>query len=63
MLGMIKDVFRFFVEFYRVPDADIGYLAFDWLTMGQVLSAPMIIFGVVLLFLSRKNEQVEELKA
>ena len=55
--------FRFFVEFYRVPDADIGYLAFNWLTMGQVLSAPMIIFGVVLLFMSTKNEQVEELKA
>ena len=28
--------FRFFVEFYRVPDADFGYLAFGWVTMGQV---------------------------
>lgn len=38
-------VFRFAVEFVRVPDAQFGYLAFGWLTMGQVLSAPMVIAG------------------
>jgi phosphatidylglycerol:prolipoprotein diacylglycerol transferase len=27
----------------------LGYLAFDWLTMGQLLSLPMIIFGIYLL--------------
>ena len=37
--------FRFFVEFYRVPDAHLGYLALDWVTMGQILSVPMIIAG------------------
>lgn len=42
--------FRFLVEFWRRPDSDIGYLAFGWLTMGQVLSAPMIAFGLYLLF-------------
>jgi phosphatidylglycerol:prolipoprotein diacylglycerol transferase len=42
-------VFRFFVEFYRVPDADLGYLLFDWVTMGQILSAPMIIAGAIML--------------
>lgn len=37
---------RTFVEFFREPDADIGYLAgTDWLTMGIILSVPMIIFG------------------
>ncbi len=41
--------FRILVEFARVPDAHIGYLAFDWLTMGQLLSLPMVILGVVLL--------------
>lgn len=41
--------FRSFVEFYRVPDAHINYLAFDWLTMGQALSAPMILFGLALI--------------
>jgi phosphatidylglycerol:prolipoprotein diacylglycerol transferase len=39
-------VFRFVVEFVRIPDAQLGYLAFGWLTMGQVLSAPMILTGL-----------------
>jgi phosphatidylglycerol:prolipoprotein diacylglycerol transferase len=43
-------VFRFMVEFVRTPDAHLGYLAFDWLTMGQVLSAPMIVYGCYLLY-------------
>ena len=41
--------FRFLVEFARQPDAQLGYLAFDWLTMGQVLSAPMMLLGLWLL--------------
>jgi phosphatidylglycerol:prolipoprotein diacylglycerol transferase len=40
---------RFVVEFVRVPDEHIGYLAGDWLTMGQVLSLPMILIGFILL--------------
>ena len=47
--------FRFFVEFYRVPDEDPGYLAYDWLTMGQVLSAPMILAGVALIFIAYRK--------
>lgn len=39
-------VFRFAVEFVRMPDAHIGYLAFGWLTMGHLLSLPMIIIGL-----------------
>ncbi|HHM04344.1 MAG TPA: prolipoprotein diacylglyceryl transferase [Gammaproteobacteria bacterium] len=42
-------VFRFAVEFVRVPDAQLGYLAFGWLTMGQVLSTPLIVAGAALL--------------
>lgn len=41
-------VARFLVEFVRLPDAHIGYLAGGWVTMGQVLSAPMIVLGVLL---------------
>ncbi len=37
---------RFFLEFVRLPDEHIGYLAGGWLTMGQVLSFPMVITGV-----------------
>ena len=42
-------VFRIAVEFVRVPDADIGYLAFGWLTMGQVLSLPVLVAGLAML--------------
>ena len=41
--------FRFLVEFTRMPDAHIGFIAGNWLTMGQLLSAPMIIAGIILL--------------
>ena len=49
--------FRFLVEFVRVPDAQIGdhgYLAFGWLTMGQVLSLPLIALGLYWLWYSRR---------
>jgi len=49
--------FRFGLEFIRLPDAHLGYLAFGWLTMGQVLSFPLIITGVVLLWLAYRNNQ------
>jgi phosphatidylglycerol---prolipoprotein diacylglyceryl transferase len=39
-------VFRFLVELVREPDAQLGYLAFGWVTMGQVLSLPMILLGI-----------------
>ena len=44
--------FRFIIEFVRAPDSHIGYLAFDWLTMGQLLSLPMIFIGIYLLLKS-----------
>ena len=43
---------RFTVEFFREPDADKGFIAFGWLTMGQLLTMPLIILGVVLLALA-----------
>ena len=41
---------RFIVEFVRVPDAQLGYLAGGWFTMGQLLSLPMIVGGLALLW-------------
>lgn len=38
--------FRFYVEFFRMPDQQLGYLLWDWLTMGQVLSIPMVLIGI-----------------
>lgn len=47
---------RFAVEFVRMPDAHIGYLYGDWLTQGQLLTLPMIVFGVILLIISYKKQ-------
>jgi phosphatidylglycerol:prolipoprotein diacylglycerol transferase len=49
-------LFRFAVEFVRVPDAHIDYLAFGWVTMGQVLTMPMLIGGLVLLTVAYRNK-------
>ncbi|KGK40973.1 prolipoprotein diacylglyceryl transferase [Nitrincola sp. A-D6] len=41
--------FRMLVEFVREPDTQLGFVAFDWLTMGQVLSLPMWLAGAFML--------------
>ena len=55
-------MFRFAVEFVRVPDAHLGYLALEWLTMGQILSAPMILAGIVMLSIAYRPQNLKELK-
>lgn len=52
---LLYGVFRFSVEFIRLPDAHIGYEAFGWVTRGQVLTAPMIVAGIVLLVLAYRR--------
>lgn len=52
--ALLYGVFRFIVEFVREPDAHLGYLALGWLTMGQVLSLPLILVGLWLLWRSRR---------
>jgi len=37
---------RIVVEFFREPDAQLGYLFGGWLTMGMVLSVPMVLIGL-----------------
>ncbi|MFA7488741.1 MAG: prolipoprotein diacylglyceryl transferase, partial [Lysobacteraceae bacterium] len=54
LFALLYGVFRFLVEFVREPDAHLGYLAFGWLTMGQVLSIPLILVGLWLLWRSRR---------
>ena len=41
--------FRFVAEFFREPDAHIGFIAGQWLTMGMVLTLPMIVAGAVIM--------------
>ena len=43
-------VFRFLVEFVRLPDAHIGYIYYDWMTMGHLLSIPMIFIGLIIIY-------------
>ncbi|HEY5020451.1 MAG TPA: prolipoprotein diacylglyceryl transferase [Steroidobacteraceae bacterium] len=42
-------VARIAVEFVREPDVQIGYLAGGWLTMGQLLSLPMLLLGIAMM--------------
>jgi phosphatidylglycerol:prolipoprotein diacylglycerol transferase len=45
---------RIFVEFFREPDQHIGYLLGGWLTMGMVLSIPMVIAGIWMMARARR---------
>lgn len=53
LFALLYGVFRFAVEFVRVPDVQLGYLAFGWLTMGQVLCLPLILIGAWLIWRPR----------
>ncbi|RME32787.1 MAG: prolipoprotein diacylglyceryl transferase [Gammaproteobacteria bacterium] len=50
---------RFLVEFAREPDPQLGYLAFGWFTMGQLLSLPMVVAGLALIWFSSRSEEVK----
>jgi phosphatidylglycerol:prolipoprotein diacylglycerol transferase len=41
--------FRFMAEFFREPDAQIGFISGQWLTMGMALSLPMVLAGIVMM--------------
>lgn len=55
-------VVRFLVEFVRVPDAQLGYLAGGWLTMGQLLSVPLIVGGAVILLVAHRLRRPQHLE-
>jgi phosphatidylglycerol:prolipoprotein diacylglycerol transferase len=59
LFALLYGLFRFLVEFVREPDQHLGYLAFGWLTMGQVLSLPLIVLGVFWLGLSRRQPTLQ----
>jgi phosphatidylglycerol:prolipoprotein diacylglycerol transferase len=54
---MAYGCFRFITEVFRTPDSHIGFLAFDWLTMGQLLSLPMILIGLTVYIMAIKNKE------
>ncbi len=51
---LLYGCFRIFCEFYRVPDIQLGYLFDNWITMGQILSIPMVLMGIALLIMAYK---------
>ena len=51
---------RFMVEFIREPDVQLGYLWGGWLTMGQVLSVPLILIGIGLVIYAYKTKRPQE---
>lgn len=53
LFALLYGLFRIVAEFFRQPDPQYGYLAFGWLTMGMVLSLPLVALGLVLLWRSR----------
>ncbi len=52
---ILYGVFRFAVEFTREPDPQLGYIAFGWLTMGQLLSVALACAGIVLWFVAARS--------
>lgn len=50
-------VLRFTVEFFREPDAHVGFQAFGWLTRGQLLCVPMCLLGAWLLFYAYRGQR------
>ena len=49
LFGVLYAVSRIAVEFFRVPDAQLGYLFAGWVTMGQILCLPLLAAGLWLL--------------
>lgn len=52
---LLYGCFRFLAEFFREPDAQLGFVALNWMSMGQVLCLPMVAAGAWLLL--RKPRQ------
>jgi len=56
LFALCYGIFRCIAEFFREPDVQIGYIAFGWLTEGQLLSIPLILVGILLLLWAYKRK-------
>ncbi len=57
MFLLFYGLFRFLVEFVRQPDSQLG-LYFQEISMGQILSTPMIIIGALMIRVAYKRPQL-----
>ena len=53
---LLYGIFRILIEFVRLPDVQIGYFFGSWGTMGQLLSLPMVIAGIIIIIWSLKRK-------
>tara|TARA_B100001173_G_scaffold302427_1_gene304120 strand:- start:69 stop:851 length:783 start_codon:yes stop_codon:yes gene_type:complete len=51
-------IFRFIIEFFRVPDEQLGYLIFH-LSMGQIISIIFILLGIILFYLKNEDNKIK----
>ena len=58
LFGIFYGIFRIFVEFFREPDPQIGFL-FGGATMGMLLSLPLIIIGFIMIVRSRRSVELK----
>lgn len=59
-LTALYGIFRIVVEFFREPDAALGFLAGGWLTMGMLLSTPLVIAGLAVVWWARSRNVSQE---
>ena len=57
MFLIFYSIFRFIIEFFRVPDEQLGYLILD-LSMGQIISLISISFGIILFYFKNENKKI-----
>lgn len=62
MFLILYGLVRIVVEFFREPDVGLDFVAFGWVTMGQLLSLPMILIGGLFLFLAYSSLCVKKRK-
>jgi len=55
-------IFRTLIEFFREPDLDKGFIAFGWVTEGQLLSLPMIFIGLFIVYYAHRKHQINHHK-
>lgn len=62
LFALCYGLFRITAEFFRMPDVQLGYLAFGWVTMGMILSLPLVVVGILLLWFAYHKQNLQNTK-
>ena len=57
---LLYGVFRFLIEFVRLPDEQLGYIIGGVITMGQILSVPLAVAGIVILVIAHRRQSPQQ---